>query len=173
MTENQPGARQGAENKSAVGGKEPQGLGDMARKDRVFTPVGGPSLAKQNHRKECDVNRIMRKFQEQGIADHINARSPRYEDVSGAVDLQEAVQMVQDAQESFDELPAEVRRKFDNDPVAFFEWIHDPENAAEVKKMGLAAPEEVPVPVSLSEADTAALKAEKGEVHDRETEAGT
>ena len=38
---------------------------------------------------------------------------------------------------AFDDLPAKVRREFDNDPFKFLEFVEDPENVERMAELGL------------------------------------
>ena len=98
----------------------------------------GESLTKQMHKDECDVNQILRKFEKTGIVAHRNKFEGRYEDVSQGLDLQAALQVITEAQEMFMELPATVRREFENDPGKFLAFVQDPENAERMYELGLA-----------------------------------
>jgi phage internal scaffolding protein len=45
--------------------------------------------------------------------------------------------LVTNAQTMFNELPANVRARMDNDPAKFFDFIQDPQNKPEAIKLGL------------------------------------
>lgn len=61
----------------------------------------------------------------------------QFADVSEIPDLLEAIKTVTSAQQTFDELPAELRRKFGNSPVNMVEYLQDPSNDIEAVKLGL------------------------------------
>jgi len=97
-----------------------------------------PSRAKQSFRDECDINNIMKKFAAGELIDHVNKHQGRYEELPSNLDYHEALNMVSDAQDSFQSLSAEIRSMFHNDPVEFLEFVADPENAEEMIDLGLA-----------------------------------
>ena len=66
-----------------------------------------------------------------------NVRVPRSGDFTGIGDYQSAMQAVRAAQESFMELPAEVRARFSNDPQALMVFMDDPANRDEAVELGL------------------------------------
>lgn len=106
------------------------------------------SLAVQSERDEVDINTIVRRFGLTGkLPDDI--RVPQYGDFTGISDYQSALHAVMAAEESFMQLPADVRKRFDNDPGAFVAFCSDPANLAEMRTMGLLKPEVKPdvVPV--------------------------
>lgn len=68
-------------------------------------------------------------------------------DATLAPSLQDALETVRRANESFDALPADVRFRFANDPVVLARWIGDESNKDEAIRLGLIPkPEPVPVP---------------------------
>lgn len=110
----------------------------------LVTP--GPSMTKQSHKDECDVNIIVARFLKTGVLPE-NGREPRYGDVS-SMDFQEAMLIVADARSAFEALPALVRERFKNDPADMLRFCEDPANRAEAASLGLMSPPEpVPAPV--------------------------
>ena len=99
----------------------------------VFTRA---SRTKQSFRDECDINNILRQF---NVTGQLPAGSvqPQYGDFSGITDYQSALNAVMAAQDSFLQLPAKVRAKFDNDPALFVDWASDEANKDEMKALGL------------------------------------
>jgi len=87
--------------------------------------VGGPSMTKQSFADETDINKIVARFEKTGLIEHLNSREPFYGDVSDIVGYQEALNVVQKADDLFNAYPAKVRERFDNDPVKFIEFISD------------------------------------------------
>jgi len=99
-----------------------------------------PSMTKQSHIAECDINNIIRDFKVTGQIAHMNnqARQGAYVDLPDQLDFQESLNMVQRAQTSFNTLPAAVRDRFNNDPARFLDFMANPANQDEIIKMGLA-----------------------------------
>lgn len=71
-------------------------------------------------------------------------------------DYLEARNLMLQAQESFDDLPARVRDRFKNDPMSVLTFIADPRNRAEAISLGLIAPPPVPPVASPAAAPPAA-----------------
>lgn len=119
----------------------------------VFDPAEG--MTKQSFQEECDINTLVKRF---GITGQLpeNVRMPQYGDFSDAVDYQSALNAVLAADESFMQLPADVRARFSNDPGKFVDFCSDPKNREEAIKLGLAEPPPVkatPEPVLVRLAD--------------------
>jgi len=123
----------------------------------VFDPppkvgqAGGTIGADQSFKAECDINRIVKRYQETGTLPALMGRSPRvpfFADVSVAPeDFFSSQLLVSEANDAFMQLPARVRERFGNSPGALLEFLADPANAEEAVSMGLAAPPEPNPPV--------------------------
>lgn len=95
-----------------------------------------PSLATQEARDEVDINTIVRRF---GLTGELpqGLRAPSYGDFTGIGDYQSALNAVLAAEATFNQVPAEVRARFANDPQRFLAFCSDPANADELEKLGL------------------------------------
>lgn len=112
----------------------PEGLGQ--------THPSGESATKQSFKDECDINSIMAKYQRSGLLDHVSKYAPQYGEYTQR-DLLEAYEVVERAQEMFDDLPSRAREAFKNDPGEFLRYMEDPqlkERAGELLEMGLIDP---------------------------------
>lgn len=122
-------------------------------RERPFVTAYGPKLkvtvdtppvvpgsrrgAIQSFKNECDINRIMAKYQLSGAIDWVAKHEGQYGDVTG-IDFDRAMATIVKAQDMFADLPSSVRNRFQNNPAAFFDFMHDPGNAEEMIKLGLA-----------------------------------
>jgi phage internal scaffolding protein len=100
----------------------------------IFTD---PSRTDKSQASENDINSIIRKYKKTGVLPNVN-KEALFADVSNAPDYQSALNTVITAQNQFNALNAETRKKFANDPSLFMEFVHNAENAPELIKMGLA-----------------------------------
>lgn len=91
---------------------------------------------KQSFAEECDINTIMRKYNNSGEMPAINIQAPQYLDATG-FDFQAAMQFTAGAQSLFNELPSAVRNRFNNDPAQFLDFTSKEENKPEMAQMGL------------------------------------
>lgn len=110
----------------------------------------GPGKTRQSMKDECDINVIMRKYTKTGIIDFVNNREPQFGDATG-IDFQVAMDTVQEAQTMFGEMPASVRKKFNNDPALFLDFVSDPNNLDELYELGLAVKPKEEVPAQTPE----------------------
>ena len=78
-----------------------------------------------------------------------NAQEGVYADLSELPSLQEAYSVINQAQNAFQEVPAQVRQRFGHDPQAFIDFLSDPKNDEEAIKLGLKTkkPEPQPDPI--------------------------
>lgn len=107
---------------------------------RVFTPIDGPSMTKQSFKDECDINRILMKYQKTGLLTHVQSYGGRYEDLPSNLDYQESLNAIMAAEEAFMSLPSSLRSRFGNDPATFLDFVGNPANENELVELGLANP---------------------------------
>lgn len=101
-----------------------------------------PTLTQQHFADEVNINTIVERF---GITGQLptSVRMPTYEDYSEIVDFQTAMNAIALAREAFDQMPANVRARFNNDPAQFVDFCSNEANRDEAKKLGLLKPEEM------------------------------
>lgn len=107
---------------------------------RVRTINNEPSLTQQHFKEQCDVNNIIRKYQQTGNLTHLARQQGVYSDLSKQKDYFEAMNTVIKAQTAFDSLPSYIRKRFGNDPSQLLQFIEDPKNQDEGIKLGLFNP---------------------------------
>ena len=119
-------------------------------------------LTEQNHRDACDVHHIVRKYDQTGLIQHVNTAVAQYGDFTEVNEYQESLNTVIRAQDAFDQLPAKIRAKFNNDPGEFFEFATNPANLQEMVDLGLAEKMADPQPmkVEVINKDESAAEAE-------------
>lgn len=101
-----------------------------------------PSLTKQSFVEECDINEILRRSALGQDVVHINTAVPRYGDVTKAPDYQTALNMVREAEAAFDQLPWQLKERFNQDPGALVAFLSDDKNYDEAVKLKIVAPKE-------------------------------
>ncbi len=118
---------------------------------RVRAIPVGESKTKQSLAEESNINLIMERYTKTGIIDHVATYGATYADMPSLGDFHAAMNLVTEAQQMFDDLPAQVRSDFKNDPAEFLDFVTNPENEDAMIEMGLAAPrpsvDSVPPPV--------------------------
>ena len=116
-----------------------------ARKD------GSPIyFTQQNHKKETDVNEIIKKYDKTGLIVHINKIEARYGDVTG-LDFKAAQDLVTNSLQMFKELPPEIRKRFNNSPMELYEFMENEGNRDEAIELGLIKAEWKPEQDGLGE----------------------
>lgn len=114
---------------------------------------------KQSFKAECDINTIIARFLKTGILDFTSKNQPRYGDTTG-MEYTAACQTVAAAKSLFNELPAALRARFENEPAKFLDFVQDKRNADEARALGLlkepvAAPAAAGAPTATSTTSTA------------------
>lgn len=107
-----------------------------------------PILTVQAQRNDTDINQIMKKI-EKGMMLNINQKEGTFQDISEFNGLEDAYIKVQKANEDFMKLPADIRSRFENDPVNLVEFLSDEGNRAEAEELGLIEPKEAGKPASI------------------------
>lgn len=99
-----------------------------------------PSKTRQEFVEECDINTIMERYEASGAISHVNRAEPVYLDTTLYPGLQGAMDAFREASYAFAQLPARVRKEFDNDPQRFVDFAVDPKNLDQMRDWGLAPP---------------------------------
>lgn len=97
----------------------------------------GESLTQQHFAEEADIRNIIKKYDKTGLITNVQKGVARYGDFSEVNEYREALDLVIAAEQTFGELPAEIRELFKNDAGEFFEFATDPNNEQEMIKLGL------------------------------------
>ena len=90
----------------------------------------------QCHRDDCDITKIIAKYDRTGVLNHVNEFEARYEDLTG-LDYQTMLNTVANANSMFEGLPSEIRNQFANDPANFISFMDDENNNEQMYEMGL------------------------------------
>lgn len=106
-----------------------------------------PSMTEQSYKDDCDINVILKRYNGQlglgNMSEFQEYYASNFEDVSAAVDLQEAYRQVAAAREAFDAMPSDIRSRFANDPVEMLAFLGDARNRDEAVKLGFFAEQKV------------------------------
>lgn len=102
------------------------------------------TMAKQAFKDECDINTIMAKYKSTGLIDHVKNVQGSYGDFTSVQDYQLSLNQVIEAQDAFEQLPAKIRARFNNDPSHLMSFISDEDNYDEALKLGLIDPKPEP-----------------------------
>lgn len=94
------------------------------------------SRTQQNLKEETDINFIVNKYHQRVMESHEKMFHGEYGNFQ-EIDYHEAMNTCVEAQQMFDSLPSKTRKRFDNDPGDFLEFVADEKNHAEMREMGL------------------------------------
>lgn len=102
-----------------------------------------PSMTQQQFRDEADINYIISMYDSTGVMPSYHGdgqpAQPMFGDFAELPDnAQDVYNQMLAAKADFDNLPLDVRKRFDYDPAAFLAFADDPNNADELVAMGLA-----------------------------------
>jgi len=89
------------------------------------------SKTKQSEKDNCDINKIMERFNRTGQLPRLRTIEPIFGDVR-TPDYQTAQQLIIDAKKAFMELPSKVRQYFGHDPQNYVKALTNP--SEETKK---------------------------------------
>lgn len=95
-------------------------------------------MTRQSMADECNINKIMDKYQRTGAISHFNNHGERYGEVS-PLQYDEAMRIFAESNSMYEELPSSIRNRFPS-PSLFLEFVQDPANADELVELGLANP---------------------------------
>jgi len=108
---------------------------------RVATVNNMPTKTQRHMAAECDVNKIMAKYQKTGTIAFKAARmNGTYQNLSDQKTYMESLQTVIEARNAFDALPAQTRKRFDHDPSNLLNFLANDKNYDEAVKLGLVEP---------------------------------
>lgn len=129
-----------------------------------------PSMTEQHFKDECDINTIVKSYQATGVLPQGN-REPLFGDFAEfPTDLQASQQYFDDASQRFMELPATLRREFDNDPVKLLAFLQDDNNRARAIELGLVnAPPVQQTSASVQQTSASVKPANTGNVQSEST----
>lgn len=102
-----------------------------------------PSMTQQQFKDEADINYIVSMYDSSGVMPTFHGdgqpAQPVFGDFASLPDnAQEMYNRMIEAKNNFDNLPLEVRKRFNYDPAAFLDFVDNPENLDELVAMGLA-----------------------------------
>lgn len=100
----------------------------------------GLSRTHQSFKRECDINHIMAKYQKTGLVDHVAQHQGDYSDLTDVPSYHDSMNKIISANDSFSTLPSSVRKKFNNDPAQFLDFVSNPDNVDEMRDIGLLPP---------------------------------
>lgn len=90
----------------------------------------------QAHKDQCDINKIIRKYDRDGIITHIQKFEGQFGDMTG-LDFRLAYEKIFNAKDLFNKLPSKIRKRFMNNPEELLKFMEDPNNRQEAINLNL------------------------------------
>ena len=106
-------------------------------RERVKTEPKGESLTQQHFAHEADVRNIIKQYDKTGLIANVQKGVAQYGDYSEVNEYREALDLVNEANGMFAELPAELREMFQNNAGTFLEFATNPQNNEKMIELGL------------------------------------
>lgn len=103
----------------------------------VKTDTGKITKTKQQFKDQCDINKIMKRYQKSGTIDHFSSQEPFYGDVSGLTGYKDHLEKVMEANHLFNGMEADIRERFENSPEKFIDFMGDEKNIDEALELGI------------------------------------
>jgi len=126
--------------------RAPHAFDEKANSDAAAISEWGESLTIQSMAEDTDINVMLERYRITGIPPNLEQRQLYYGDFTEITDFKSALLAVKAAQETFDNLPAKLRAKFENNPQLYLEYCENPANLEEMRTLGLAKPLPAPHP---------------------------
>lgn len=108
---------------------------------RTQSTLGGKVRTKQSFKEDTDINLIFKRWVKGGDVTHFAQGQPSYGDHTNALDYQEKLNAVINADEQFAALPSAIRERFNNEPEELLLFVEDPANREEGEQLGLFKPD--------------------------------
>ena len=93
-------------------------------------------MTEQAHKDYCDINKIIDRFDRDGIIKHVSRFEGKFGDLTGA-DFKTMMDQITGAQNLFDDLPVDIRNRFENSPAKLLSFMDDPNNRKEAIELGM------------------------------------
>ena len=98
----------------------------MEKRLNVQIDCSKPVMTDQSYKNSCDINNIMKQYQKTKLLPSVREHLARYIDNTQVMPLEEAHAKIQHAQALFYELPSEIRKLMDNNPLKMQEVLENP-----------------------------------------------
>ena len=124
----------------------------MSKTEETYTPAprksvaidfsNSPSRTKSEFKDEVNINTIVKKAMRTGVLPS-GDRQPLYADFTQLNSYESAQLAIAEAKSSFENLPSNIRAKFDNDVTELLDFVDNEDNKEEAIQLGLLPEEKV------------------------------
>lgn len=101
------------------------------------------TLTQQQFKDEQNINNIMKKYGAAAFSSQTQYLKQGFADFSKPVDFLQAKTLILQAENHFNELPAEIRKEFNNNPVNLVNFVQDEKNRDRAIELGLLDPSKI------------------------------
>jgi len=110
----------------------------LHRQEQIDKPTltTGRGKTEQSHAKQTDINYILKDYAKTGYIKHAKEHQGKYDDVTSQ-DFQEAMFLVTQAQNMFNELPSSIRKEFGQNPEEFLNFVQNKDNENYLASLGI------------------------------------
>lgn len=102
-----------------------------------------PTMTQQSDAEDADINVIMKKYGPSGMFPQLTEPGIGG-DFSLVTDYSSAIELIRKADEEFAQVPAQVRRLFNNSAAAYMAFSEKPENLDKMRELGMANKKPIP-----------------------------
>lgn len=103
---------------------------------KCITYTGTESKVDESQADLTNIHKLLEPAIQRGLLRHSVKYTDEYDDIP-AITYQDALQTVATANEMFADLPAKIRKRFNNNPVEFLQFTANPENKDEMQRLGM------------------------------------
>ncbi len=89
---------------------------------------------KQSFKDSCDINKLLEKGAKAGGLSHLQRHGARYGDFAN-IDWENLPLQLAEGNQVFQELPAELKKEFNQNPAEFFNYVTDPQNEGRLHEL--------------------------------------
>ena len=93
-------------------------------------------FTEQSHRDICDINKVIQRFDKTGVLTHVSKIEARFGDCTGA-DFRAAQDLFLNANKMFEDLPADIKKRFNQNAGELLEFMENEKNRDEAIALGL------------------------------------
>ena len=93
-------------------------------------------MTEQSHKAQCDINKIIAKYNKTGLITHVSTIKAEFGDVP-MVDYKEMQDRLVRMKTEFDRLPYQIKKRFGNNPYNLIAFMEDSANRKEAEELGL------------------------------------
>lgn len=117
--------------------KQPESMREWCKRPGKVDEKGKIQyFTEQAHKKECDINNIIKKYDKTGLITHVSKIEAKFGDLTGR-DFKVMSDKVAQMNSAFELLPVEIKKEFEQSPAKLLEFMENPDNRERAIELGL------------------------------------